>query len=273
MARLMNIANLINRISSSLAPLAEAGAGGNALESCPRPLGGEGGAERRVSGPLLLRQWAVMAAIVLFVFALTSSAQTLEDQQFKQAGVCARCHVISVVEWGMSRHSKAGTTCVACHGESKGHVKDERNNIKPEHIPHAAAIAGLCAGCHQSGCPKTHQTASCQDCHHSHALVNPDKPAVAKDPHFDEISARWQRYGNFVKQGEDAVKAEKWQAARAAFGQALKEKPGDRYSSERLRMCERRMNSSLAGFEVVGKEFDPQTGLPARCAWRAWASR
>ena len=212
----------------------------------------------------------LMTGIVLFLFALAGAAQTVEDQQFKEAGVCARCHVISVVEWGMSRHSKAGINCVACHGESKGHVKDERNNIKPQHIPRGAAIAGLCADCHKNGCPKTQQTASCQDCHHSHALVNPKKPAVAKDPHFEEISARWERFSSLVRQGEVEVKAEKWQAAYAAFQQALKEKPGDRYATERMRMCQRRMNPSLPGFEIVGKEFDPQTGLPRQVRVARW---
>lgn len=212
----------------------------------------------------------LMTGIIFLLFALTGAAQTVEDQQFKAAGVCARCHVISVVEWGMSRHSKVGINCVACHGESQGHVKDERNNIKPQHIPRGAAIAGLCAGCHKNGCPKTQQTASCQDCHHSHALVNPKKPAVAKDPHFEEISARWERFSNWVRQGEEDVKAEKWQAAYAAFGQALKEKPGDRYATERMRMCQWRMNPSLPGYEIIGKEFDPQIGLPRQVRVARW---
>jgi formylglycine-generating enzyme required for sulfatase activity len=101
------------------------------------------------------------------------------DQQIKKAGVCARCHVISVIEWGMSRHFKAGTDCVACHGVSTGHVVDERNNVKPERVPHDAAIAGLCATCHTGGCPKSHESAGCQKCHHVHALVNPAAPPPA----------------------------------------------------------------------------------------------
>jgi formylglycine-generating enzyme required for sulfatase activity len=205
-----------------------------------------------------------MTGIILLLFAGIGAAQTAEDQQFKEAGVCARCHVISVVEWGMSRHSKSGINCVACHGASLGHVKDERNNIKPDHLPRGAAIAGLCAGCHQNGCPKTQQKASCQDCHHVHALVDPKKPAVAKDPHFDEISSRWQRYDSLVHQGDEQVKAEKWGAARDAYRLALAEKPGDRYATDRMRMCLRRLNTSLPGFEIVGREFDPDTGLPRR---------
>ncbi len=74
-----------------------------------------------------------------------ASAQT--DERLKQAGVCARCHVISVVEWSMSGHPKAGTDCVACHLTSKGHVADERNNVKPERLPRGEQIAALCATC------------------------------------------------------------------------------------------------------------------------------
>ncbi|MGO8736723.1 MAG: SUMF1/EgtB/PvdO family nonheme iron enzyme [Terriglobia bacterium] len=210
----------------------------------------------------------LMTGSVLFLFALSGAAQT--DQQFKEAGVCARCHVISVVEWGMSRHSKAGIDCVACHGASQGHVKDERNNVKPQHIPRGAAVAGLCADCHKSGCPRTQQAVSCQNCHHSHALVNPNKPAVARDPHFEEISARWERFSNLVRQGEELVKAENWRAAYAAFRQALEQRPGDRYATERMKMCQRRMNPSLPGFEIVGKEFDPQTGLPRQVRVARW---
>jgi formylglycine-generating enzyme required for sulfatase activity len=212
----------------------------------------------------------LMAGIVLFLFSLTSAAQNPEDQQFKEAGACARCHVISVVEWGMSGHRKAGINCVACHGASQGHVADERNNVKPEHLPHGAAVAAMCAGCHKSGCPKTRQAVSCQTCHHIHALVDPKKPAMATDEHRDEMSARWERFSNLVRQGEELVKAEDWRAAYAAFRQALEQRPGDRHATERLRMCQQRMNPSFPGFEIIGKEFDPQTGLPRQVRVAPW---
>ncbi len=57
--------------------------------------------------------------------------------------MCARCHVISVVEWDLAHQDE--TDCVACHGESDGHVIDERTDLKLKKIPHAAAIAGLVA--------------------------------------------------------------------------------------------------------------------------------
>lgn len=118
----------------------------------------------------------------VLLFALLASAQSQSDGHLKQAGVCARCHVISVVEWGMSAHTRSATDCVACHGVSEGHVIDERNNIKPERMPTGAAIAGLCAGCHAAGCQKTKNTANCQSCHHYHALVDPNKPPPPAEP-------------------------------------------------------------------------------------------
>jgi len=119
--------------------------------------------------------------LTLLGLLLPLAAPAQQDLQFKEAGVCARCHVISVVEWGMSRHRTANTDCIACHGASAGHVDDERNNIKPERVPHGEAIAALCAGCHTAGCPKTRQKAACQTCHHFHALVDPKAPPAVPD--------------------------------------------------------------------------------------------
>ena len=114
--------------------------------------------------------------LVLALFALAGFGQPKEDLQFKEAGVCARCHVISVVEWGMSAHRRAGTGCETCHGASRDHVIDERNNVKPERLPRGSDIAPLCLGCH----PKAKPPKDCQKCHHVHALVDPRKPALAQ---------------------------------------------------------------------------------------------
>ncbi len=119
-------------------------------------------------------------AIALALIASAGHAQQKkEDQHLKEAGVCARCHVISVVEWGMSAHQRAGTGCESCHGASSGHVIDERNNIKPERMPQGVSIAGLCADCHKTGCSRSGEKTGCQTCHHVHALIDPRKPAVA----------------------------------------------------------------------------------------------
>jgi hypothetical protein len=117
-----------------------------------------------------------MARLILF-FALLPFTCAAQDEQFKQAGVCARCHVISVVEWSMSKHRAMGVGCVECHGASQGHVVDERNNVKPDKLPREKAIAALCNSCHDK--PRKRQ--DCQSCHHVHALVDPNKPAKVTD--------------------------------------------------------------------------------------------
>ena len=89
------------------------------------------------------------------LLSLVGVAFAQVDDARKEAGVCARCHVISVAEWGFSRHRQAATDCVACHGASEGHVIDERNNVKPDQIPRRAAVAEFCRTCHEDGCPKS----------------------------------------------------------------------------------------------------------------------
>ena len=61
--------------------------------------------------------------------------------EFKKAGVCARCHVVSVLEWGISGHVVEDIHCQKCHGSSRGHVANERNEVKPDRRPRGAAIA------------------------------------------------------------------------------------------------------------------------------------
>jgi formylglycine-generating enzyme required for sulfatase activity len=163
----------------------------------------------------------------------------------------------------MSAHRQAATGCTSCHGASLGHVKDERNNVKPDRLPNGSAIAGLCADCHKDGCTKSGQKAGCQDCHHYHALVDPRKPAVAPAP--DERSAeretRLQQFSRFLEEGNKLVNAEQWDKARIAFQAALQQKPGDGQASAKLKLCERRLKPDLPGFEITDKRFDPETGL------------
>lgn len=205
-----------------------------------------------------------MARLALLILALVAARPGIaqQDEQFRKAGVCGRCHVISVVEWGISRHSTAGTDCVACHGASKGHIVDERNNIKPERVPHTAAIASLCADCHKEGCPKSKHKAGCETCHNVHALVDPNKPPAVRDEGLEKRTAQWERFTRQMQAGEQAMQARQWEKARTAYQAALQESPGDRLASARLRGCERWLSGSLAGFEVVGSRFDQATGLP-----------
>ena len=206
------------------------------------------------------KRWALALLFACAVVPAWPQAQT--DEQLKKAGVCARCHVISVVEWGISRRQKVGTDCVACHGASVGHVRDERNNIKPDRIPRGAAAASLCATCHTAGCPHSKKTDSCQTCHHVHALINPTKPPSAKDDRLEKLTAKWQSAARHAAEGERLFKLEQWEQARGEFRAALADEPENRLAAERLKVCERRLRPALPGFEMVGKEFVRETGLP-----------
>jgi len=152
-----------------------------------------------------------------------------QDQQFKLAGACGRCHVISVVEWAMSKHRAVGTGCTECHGVSQGHVIDERNNIKPDRLPREQAIAPFCNSCHVAGCPKTKQKVDCQKCHHVHALVDPNRPATVsavisavppparRAPEVRDLPRKIAVAGIqmiLVEGGEFDMGSEKWPSAR-----------------------------------------------------------
>ncbi|MGO8735097.1 MAG: SUMF1/EgtB/PvdO family nonheme iron enzyme [Terriglobia bacterium] len=201
-------------------------------------------------------------AILLSTGISSGWSQSQIDQQLKEAGVCARCHVLAVMEWGMSAHPKAGTDCVACHGSSRGHVADERDNVKPDRIPRGVAIAVLCATCHTAGCPKTKKTADCQTCHHVHALFDPNKPPSSKDERAGQLKLQWQSAARHVAEGERLVKAEQWEKARSEFQTALREQPDNQVAADFLKVCERRLQPGMPGFEIVSKGRDTRTGLP-----------
>ena len=205
-------------------------------------------------------KFPVVLSCGLLSFVHSAPAQV--DDVRKGAGVCARCHVISVMEWGYSGHYPAGTDCKTCHGTSQGHVIDERNNVKPDAIPRQAAVAGLCIRCHADGCLKSKETGSCQKCHHPHALVDPRKPPTIRDERLEQLEVRWRRYGQLMREGERQVIAQQWEAAKIAFQGALSEKPRDETALARLAMCLRRMKPGLAGFEMSGGPLDEATGLP-----------
>src|SRR5262245_24485214 len=120
------------------------------------------------------------------------------EADFKAAGVCARCHVVSVLEWGISKHVAAKTTCQRCHGPSKDHVANERNEVKPDRLPRGAQIAKTCTNCHDAGCPKTQQTVSCQKCHHVHALIDPAKRPQGEDERLTKLHERWNQFGKHM---------------------------------------------------------------------------
>jgi formylglycine-generating enzyme required for sulfatase activity len=204
---------------------------------------------------------------VWFGISLPLAAQDLQHQGVTSAGVCARCHVSSSLEWGISRHSTVAASahapnCIGCHGPSKGHVADEQNSVKPERVPHGAAIAQLCKGCHRSGCPNTKQRTSCENCHHPHALVNPKFDPAAIEASARQLEARQVAYKALLVQGEQLVRLQKWAAAREAFQAALKENPAGARAAAAVLLCERRLKPGIPGFTIIGDQFDTETGLP-----------
>jgi len=200
----------------------------------------------------------ITSAVVLLLFPLSLWGQA----QINQAGVCGRCHVVSVLEWSISRHSKGGTNCQACHGPSQGHVSNERNEVKPDRIPHGAAIAGLCQDCHSSGCPKTAQTAACETCHHVHALVSPKQAQAGEDPELAKLYTRWDQFQGKMQAGDHLLELRNWAAAREDFQAALGLIPGNAQATAKLELCERRLHTALPGFEIVADQYDSVTGLP-----------
>ncbi len=205
-----------------------------------------------------------MGIVVLALLLITGAQAQDQQKQLKSTGSCGRCHVASVLEWSVSKHEKSGTGCDACHGVSKGHIIDERNNIKPERIPRGAAIVTLCATCHTDGCPKSKEKASCQNCHHAHALLNPNSGKAQQDARLNEVSNVWDAWTKAMEEGEGLYKQGSWVPARNAFQRAAAQRPEDNRSKARIAACERRINPKLAGFEIIGSDFDPETGLPLR---------
>lgn len=197
--------------------------------------------------------------ILLLTVTLVASAQ---DEHFQKAGSCGRCHVISVIEWGIARHAAAGTDCIACHGPSQGHVIDERNNIKPDRIPRGAASAALCATCHAAGCPKSRKTSGCNDCHHFHALLDPAKPPAVQDQRADRLAEAWRQADRRLAEGERLLALSQFAQAQSEFQAALAARPSDARARARLALCRRRLNPGLPGFEPRGRELDPVSGLP-----------
>jgi formylglycine-generating enzyme required for sulfatase activity len=182
--------------------------------------------------------------------------------EFNQAGVCARCHVVSVLEWSISGHVAAATNCQHCHGASLGHVANERNEVKPDRLPRGEAIAAqVCSSCHDSGCPETEQAQNCQQCHHVHALINPAQPRETNN-RLDQLLIRWRQSEQHITNGDGHAQSQDWSRALAEFRKALEFAPGNPQARKKLQMCLRRLRPSLSGFDIVSSEVDDETGLP-----------
>ena len=204
---------------------------------------------------------------LIFLIPMPLLARQGERQDLASAGVCARCHVSTSLEWGISKHHTItnGTTlpsCTGCHGPSKGHVADEQNGVKPDRVPRGAAIAALCVECHQKGCPQTGNVKDCQECHHPHALVNPEFNPAETEARAKALSAQQDAYKTSLAEGERLAQSQQWAAARDAFRAALKANPGSDRAKAAALMCERRLKPGIPGFKIVGDQFDGPSGLP-----------
>jgi formylglycine-generating enzyme required for sulfatase activity len=207
------------------------------------------------------------AAIVLTPVSLL--AQQGQRQELVTAGSCARCHVSSALEWGLSKHSTITQSrngrqpnCVGCHGDSRNHVIDEQNTAKPDRVAHGAAIAALCSECHRRGCPRTSEVKNCQECHHIHALVNPKLDAGTIEKRASDLAALMQAYQGHLAEGERQVKLAQWAPAQTAFNAALKDYPASDRARTALTMIARRLKPGISGFKTVGDQVEPQSGLP-----------
>ena len=183
-------------------------------------------------------------------------------REFEGSGVCGRCHVVSGLEWGFSKHRKEDTDCEACHGPSLAHVADERNEAKPDNVPEGPAIAKLCRSCHESGCEETDEQHSCEKCHHVHALIDPSEPPQIKDDRLTKLLAHWQQFNQKMAQGDQQAQRHQWKQAQQTFQAALELIPGNRRARSQLTMCRRRLRPKLPGFAIQGDTFDAATGLP-----------
>jgi len=229
-------------------------------------------AARPAVAPCQCRQAPLLAWfawVFVFLTPLSLPAQQGGRQELVSAGKCARCHVSSALEWGLSKHStltrsKSGRlpNCTGCHGESRDHVIDEQNTAKPDRMAHGEAIAALCVECHRSGCPHTSDLKNCQSCHHIHALVNPTLDAATIEKRASDLAALMKAYQGHLAEGERLVQQAQWEPARIAFGAALKDYPASDRARAALAMIARRVKPGFGGFKIVGDKFDSQSGLP-----------
>lgn len=195
---------------------------------------------------------------LIAVLALSDAVAQEPNTALRVAGVCARCHVNAVLEWEMSGHARTGNSCSSCHGASKAHVADERNNVRPDRIPRGAAVASLCLNCHAAGCPKTPSKDACQTCHHVHALVDVRKPVMIEEAKIDSAAAAFQRA---METGEGAAGRQEWRSAVVAFRQAAQLRADPR-AIQRLIFALRMLSPDLPGFRPITSETHPELGLP-----------
>jgi formylglycine-generating enzyme required for sulfatase activity len=210
-----------------------------------------------------------LTGVLIISIPMPLLAQQGQRQELVSGGNCARCHVSSTLEWGLSKHSTLTRgrnnrlpNCIGCHGESRDHVIDEQNTAKPDRVAHGDAIAALCVECHRRGCPHSTDLKNCQTCHHIHALVNPTLDAATIEKRAKEQVALVESYRGHLAEGERLLQQAQWEPARAAFATALKEYPTSDRAKTALAVIARRLKPGFSGFKIVGDQFDASSGLP-----------
>jgi hypothetical protein len=198
-----------------------------------------------------------LPGMMLALGVAAAFGQETANAALQTAGVCARCHVNAVLEWEMSAHARVGNSCSGCHGVSKGHVADERNNVPPDRIPRGAGAASLCMSCHQMGCPQSQAREACQNCHHVHALVDPRKPVANRVVNDGATEA----HRRAMETGEQAAARQDWRSAAVAFREAALLRPDSR-ALQRLSLSLRRLSPELPGFRPLSAAIHPELGLP-----------
>jgi len=107
--------------------------------------------------------------------ANTTGEELLDANPF--AG-CDMCHIDVVDELAGSRHEAEGVGCIKCHGPSRGHIRDENNEVKPDTVFARKDIDLFCVGCHKCSRPEAAEPSSktqsgqkvCTDCHGVHKI-------------------------------------------------------------------------------------------------------
>lgn len=137
----------------------------------------EGHGVRRVRGGLLL-------ALAAGVAAAGQGEERPKGSAVIRFSNCLICHLQYEEQLGNGAHGEAGVVCESCHGESRGHLDDEHNNVKPDRVFTDETVAGLCAECHAdsaatyaltAGKRRKDRAPACHICHGSHRVVSLDE--------------------------------------------------------------------------------------------------
>jgi hypothetical protein len=99
---------------------------------------------------------------------------------------CLICHLEVEEQLGTGLHGEAGVVCESCHGESRGHLDDEHNNVKPDRRFTGETVPALCAECHAAEAESYAASRAlnaalppCNACHGTHEIASLDAAAEA----------------------------------------------------------------------------------------------